>query len=108
MESAYDAYREMAVGAEEVYSDVSAAYEDVSVVESFCDQEQIEEILQCVYPSAFQYDWHSYEEFDYNYDVCIEFKKDSDYPYNKIAYYFHYNILAGQVPEFVVEATALK
>lgn len=108
MESAYDAYREMAVGAEEVYSDVSAAYEDVSVVESFCDQEQIEEILQCVYPSAFQYDWHSYEEFDYNYDVCIEFKKDSDYPYNKTAYYFHYNILAGQVPEFVVEATALK
>lgn len=102
VEEAYDAYREMAVGS------ATEVYEDVSVVESFYDQEQIEEILQCIYPSAFQYDWHSYEEFDYNYDVCIEFKKDSDYPYNKTVYYFYYNMLADQVPEFVVEATALK
>lgn len=89
-------------------SSTAVAYEDVSVTETFYEQEEIEEILQGVYPYALPYSWHNAEEFDTNYDVSIEFKKDSGYPYDRTQYYFDYHMFAEQVPEFVVEATALE
>lgn len=99
----YYAYRETAVSVTE-----DAYYEDTTVQETFYEKEQIEEILKHIYPSYLPYNWHSNQEFDSNYSVNVEFKKDSDYPYDRTQYYFNYNIFAGQVPEFVVEATALK
>ncbi len=91
-----------------VASFVGDTYEDVSVTATFYEKGQIEEILKHIYPAFFQYSWHSNRDFDGNYDVRIEFNKDSDYPYNRTQYYFDYEILAGRVPEFVVEATALE
>lgn len=99
----YDSERAAAV-----YTAKSGAYENASVTETFYEPEQIAEILKHIYPSDMQYNWHDAEEFDSNYNISVEFKKDSDYPYNRAAYYFNYNILAGQVPEFVAEATALE
>lgn len=102
IDAAYNLYR----GA--VSERVSAEYEDVTVTETFYDQEQIAQILKHIYPAYLPYNWHNSKEFDSNYDVTIEFKKDSDYPYDRTQYYFNYNIFAGQVPEFVAEATALE
>lgn len=103
MEGAYYRYRAVAVGNAEAES------EEVTVTETFYEKEQIEEILKHIYPSYLRYyGWHSDKEFDSNYDVCIEFNKDSDYPYIRTQYYFNYFMLAGQVPDFVVEATALE
>lgn len=102
VEASYNLYRGAAA------QRVSAEYEDVAVTETFYEQEQIEEILKHIYPSYLPYGWHNFEDFDSNYNVTIEFKKDSDYPYDRTQYYFNYNIFSGQVPEFVVEATALE
>ncbi len=101
-EAAYNLYRG------DVATKVSAVYEDATVQETFYEKEQIEEILKHIYPCYLLYYWHSNQEFDSNYSVNVEFKKDSDYPYDRTQYYFNYNIFAGQVPEFVVEATALE
>lgn len=91
-----------------VSESAAAAYEDVAVTETFYEQEEIAEILQSIYPYALPYDWHNIKEFDTNYEVSIEFKKDSGYPYDRTQYYFSYKMFAEQVPEFVVEATALE
>lgn len=101
-QAAYNLYRGR------VAERVDPVYEDVTVAVTFYEQEQITEILKHIYPAYLPYNWHNSEEFDSNYDVTIEFKKDSDYPYDRTQYYFNYNIFAGQVPEFVVEATALE
>lgn len=84
-------------------------YEDRSVVKEFSDQEEIAEILQCIYPA---YDmnttWNSSEAMDQNYDVQIMFRMDSAYPYRRGAYYFSYQFIGGRVPEFVEKATAVQ
>jgi hypothetical protein len=98
---------------EEYVADVvSAEYEldveSTTVSETFYEQEQIAQILPYIYPSNIWSNWHKDGEFDSNYEVDIEFKSDTSYPYNKSQYYFSYEFFTGQVPDFVVEATALR
>lgn len=88
--------------------DVYGAYEDLTVQETFYEKEQIEEIIKHIYPCYLSSNWNDVQAFDSNYIVNVEFKKDSDYPYDRTQYYFNYSIFAGQVPEFVAEATALE
>lgn len=88
--------------------DVYGAYEDLTVQETFYEKEQIEEIIKHIYPCYLPSNWNDVQAFDSNYIVNVEFKKDSDYPYDRTQYYFNYSIFAGQVPEFVAEATALE
>lgn len=105
-EASYNLYRGVATAAK-VYN-VYGEYEDLTVQETFYEKEQIDEILKHIYPCYLPDNWNSAQAFDSNYSVEVEFKKDSDYPYDRTQYYFNYNIFAGQVPEFVAEATALK
>lgn len=88
--------------------DVYGTYEDLTVQETFYEKEQIEEIIKHIYPCYLSSNWNDVQAFDSNYIVNVEFKKDSDYPYDRTQYYFNYSIFAGQVPEFVAEATALE
>lgn len=81
-------------------------YVDHTVQETFADPAQIEEILSAVHCSYFTSPWGNYYGTEENYSVNVIFKKDSDYPYERDSYYFNYVFVKGQVPEFVVEATA--
>lgn len=84
-------------------------YEESHVVsENFYEEEEIRKILGAVYPNSLSASWHDYREMDDDYDVYITFKKDTSYPYNRSNYGFSYRFYAGQVPQFVAEATALK
>lgn len=83
--------------------------EDQTVSETFYDQEEFAQILPVIYPSYMQYImWHDPDEMDENYDVYITFKKDTTYPYERGNYGIYYRFYTGQVPEFVVQATAIK
>lgn len=83
--------------------------EDMTVSETFYDQEEFAQILPVIYPSYMQYImWHDPDEMDQNYDVYITFKKDTTYPYERGNYGIYYKFYTGQVPEFVVRATAIK
>lgn len=81
-------------------------YVDYTVQETFTETAQIEEILSAVRCSYFTSPWGNYNGTEENYSVNVVFKKDSDYPYERDSYYFNYVFVKGQVPEFVVEATA--
>lgn len=104
-EGAYDHYREAVATQDAYYEDY---YEDVTVQESFEDKEDIARIVEHIYPVTLPTDWNRRETFDSNYFVAVELEKDSDYPYDRTEYYFNYNMIAGEVPAFVAEATALK
>jgi hypothetical protein len=107
-ESYDDVWSDEAYAADVVSVETEWDGESTTVAETFYDQEQIAQILPHIYPSNIWSNWHRGEEFDSNYEVDIEFKSDSSYPYNKSQYYFSYEFFAGQVPEFVEEATALR
>lgn len=85
---------------------VADTYVDYTVQETFTETAQIEEILSAVRCSYFTSPWGNYNGTEENYSVNVVFKKDSDYPYERDSYYFNYVFVKGQVPEFVVEATA--
>jgi hypothetical protein len=103
-----DVWSEEAYAADTVSVETEWDVESTSVVETFYDQEQIAQILPHIHPSNIWSNWHKEGEFDANYEVDVEFKSDSSYPYNGAQYYFYYEFFTGQVPDFVVEATALQ
>lgn len=103
----YELYREawgiadtaVAVSEEDVYV-------DYSVRETFYDEEQISEILENLHPVWLTSEFAGMDATEDSYSVEVVFKKDTAYPYERDSYYFNYYFLGGQVPEFVVEATA--
>lgn len=78
---------------------------DYTVKETFSDQAQIEQILSASHSTYLVSPWGNYEGTENNYSVEVVFKKDSAYPYDRNAYYFNYEFIKGQVPDFVAEAT---
>lgn len=89
--------------------DVADTYVDYSVQETFYEEEEIAQILAHIYPSSIDAPWNSYgaDTGDQNnYSLEIVFKKDSAYPYERGSYFFNYSFRDGEVPDFVVEATA--
>ncbi len=82
------------------------SYVNYAMQETFYDEEQIAQILPHIYSADVTVPWKSYKGMEDNYSVEIVFKKDSVYPYQRGNYYFVYNFWAGQVPDFVAEATA--
>lgn len=83
-----------------------AGYTDYTVSETFYEEEQIAQILPHIYCSWIDAPWADYKDLDDNYSLEIVFKRDSTYPYQRDNYYFGYSFYAGQVPDFVAEATA--
>lgn len=78
-----------------------------TVTVTFDDEEDFAQIVPAIYPSYFTAVWHNDGlDMDENYDIRITFKRDTSYPYDKSDRVFYYKFYAGQVPEFVVEATA--
>lgn len=82
------------------------AYTDYTVRETFYDEEQIAQILPHIHADYLNALWGDYKGIDQNYSVEVVFKKDTTYPYRRDSYYFSYNFIDGQVPDFVAEATA--
>ncbi len=101
-------YVESAMRAYDVRESAVYVYEESNLVsETFYEQEEFAKIVPVIYPNDLSAPWHGYKETDCNYDVYITFKKDTTYPYNRSNYGFNYQFYAGQVPEFVAEATKL-
>lgn len=83
----------------------SVAYEQSA---NFTDTDKIAQILENCYPANLDDYFYRAEGFESDYDVEIAFKRDSAYPYARDNLYFWYRFHKGQVPDFVVEATALE
>lgn len=89
--------------------EMAQAYDvDYTVKETFTDPAQIEDILSSIHCTYFVSPWGNYDGMENGYSVEVVFKKDSAYPYDRNAYYFTYEFIKGQVPDFVAEATAYK
>lgn len=88
--------------------DAEATDVDYTVRETFYEEKQIAEILKHVHPSRMLSDMAGISDREQSYSVEVVFKKNTEYPYDREAYYFNYTFLAGQVPEFVAEATAYR
>lgn len=80
---------------------------DNEVTAVFTDEEEFARIVPAIYPAYLSTAWNDGNELDYNYDIYITFRKDTSYPYDRGEYGVYYKFYTGQVPEFVVEATAL-
>lgn len=92
-----------------VVMETAKAYdEDYTVKETFTDPAQIEQILSASHCTYLASPWGYYDGIEDDYSVEVVFKKDSAYPYDRNAYYFNYEFIKGQVPDFVAEATAYK
>lgn len=84
---------------EEIYA-VSA---DRTVTETFNDPEQVQEILDVMYPSNLYLYWTPDELMDSNYSITITFKEGTDYPYD--VGYYTYELPKDMVPDFVAAKT---
>ena len=85
-----------------------AAASGTTVSETFYDEEQFAQIVPVIYPSDLSELWHNDSvEMDADYDIHVTFKKDTTYPYLRNEFSIPYMFYAGQVPDFVAEATAL-
>ncbi|MBD5515710.1 MAG: hypothetical protein HDR06_14000 [Lachnospiraceae bacterium] len=85
------------------------SHEELSVSQTFYEQEEFAGIVPVIYPSYMGYStWHDANEIDQNYDIYITFRKDTTYPYDRGSYGVYYKFYTGHVPEFVEEATAFK
>ena len=85
---------------------VDGVYRDYTVRETFFEEEQIAQILPHIHPDYLNSPWGSNKAVDGNYSVEVVFKKDTSYPYQRDSYYFNYNFITGEVPDFVADATA--
>lgn len=92
---------------------MSAYTEDRTVTATYTDPEQIEAVLQVIYPSSFDQEWKRVDSFqtvrsylDTNYIITLAFKPDTDYPYKKVQDTF--SPKQGCLPGFVVRDTAYK
>ena len=79
---------------------------DILVLNHKKSTTQIAEILDNIHPVWMTSEFAASDAVEDNYAVEVVFKKDTTYPYERDSYYFNYYFLGGQVPEFVVEATA--
>ena len=92
-------------------STVARAYSDDRVVTvTYDDPEQIEAILQVIYPDDFDQEWKRIDTLgtipsylDTNYSITLAFKPDTDYPYKKVQDTF--SPRQGSMPEFAVRDT---
>lgn len=86
-----------------------ASYVDMpqhAVSKEFTDPGEIAAIVENLYPSErLDLYWNGAKTTEIGYDVVVTFKMNTDYPYKRG--YFTYRFLSGQVPDFVVEKTAL-
>ena len=90
-----------------VYGD-GLYYEGTTVRNTFYDQEQFARIVPYIYPAYLSASWHNAgREMESGYEVYVTFKRDTTYPYSRSELGVWYSFYKGQVPEFVVEATAL-
>lgn len=80
---------------------------DTAVSKTFLEQEELEKIVEVIYPAYMSSAWNDSGQLDDNYDIYITFKKDTTYPYDRSNYGVYYKFYTGKVPEFVKEATAL-
>lgn len=107
-ETGYEDSPEQMIGYARAVAEDYYVYEESSIVsKNFYEPEEFAKIVPLIYPNLLSDMWHDYEELDSNYDIYITFKKDTAYPYNRSNYGFNYQFYTGQVPEFIVEATAL-
>lgn len=104
----YNSYSYGAVPmASEVYGD-GLYYEGTTVRTTFYDWEEFAQIVPAIYPSYLSASWHNNgREMDSSYEVYVTFKRDTTYPYSRSERGVWYKFYKGQVPDFVVEATAL-
>ncbi|MDE6388462.1 MAG: hypothetical protein K2L82_11730 [Lachnospiraceae bacterium] len=88
--------------------DSDYAYESVPVIsETFMEEEEFAQIVPHIYPEFLSSAWNHTYELDGDYDIYITFKKDTTYPYDRSQFGVYYRFYTGEVPEFVVEATAI-
>lgn len=76
-----------------------------AVNEQFDDPQEIAEIVKYIYSTSINHPYCKRDMVDTDYNVEITFKNNKNYPYVKG--YANYFFLGGQVPEFVLERTAL-
>lgn len=100
----YSMYEET-VAAEYTTVTVDTISGPTDVTETFTEPDEIAEIVAHTYPSSLDLGWNSYEELEQDYEVTITFKAQTDYPYG--AGYYYYQFIRGEVPQFVIDATAL-
>ncbi len=79
---------------------------DLSVTETFTNEEDIAQIVPNIYPEYMSGSWNHESDLDNNYDIYITFKKDTTYPYDRSQFGVYYKFYTGQDPDFVKEATA--
>ena len=88
----------------DIYGDNEAL--DTRVYAEYTNLEEIEEIVNCVYPDeiVYSYNWNGRKSYDKDYEVIIYFKADSELnrEYGSYAYYY---FLEEEIPDFVAKDT---
>lgn len=96
------------INTRDVVAEASYVYDDDhTVTKTFLEEEEFAQITKVIYPASMSSAWNDGRELDENYDIYITFKKDTSYPYDRSSFGVYYKFYTGQVPEFVVEGTAL-
>lgn len=80
---------------------------DTRVYADYTNKDEIDRIVECVYPDeiVYAYNWDNRRDYDKNYEVIVYFNADSEInrEYGTYAYYY---FLEGQIPDFVEEETS--
>lgn len=88
----------------DIYGDNEAI--DTRVYAEYINQDEIERIVECIYPDeiVYSYNWDGGIDYDSDYEVIVYFKADSalNREYGSYAYYY---FLEKQIPDFVEEDT---
>lgn len=88
----------------DIYGDNEAL--DTRVYAEYTNLEEIEEIVNCVYPDeiVYSYNWNGRKSYDKDYEVIVYFKADSELnrEYGSYAYYY---FLEEEIPDFVAKDT---
>ncbi len=88
----------------DIYGDNEAV--DTRVYADYTNQEEMECIVNCIYPDeiVYAYNWNGRRTYDKDYEVIVYFKADSELnrEYGSYAYYY---FLEEEIPDFVVEDT---
>ena len=83
---------------------VKAAAESMTQTADFTDISDIQTIIDSSYPQCLSCDyWYMENPYDdYNYDITVYFKPDSEY-YEEYSSVADFNFLKDQIPDFVLE-----
>ncbi len=88
----------------DIYGDSEAI--DTRVYTDYTKQDEIERIVECVYPDeiVYAYNWDGGKDYDRDYEVIVYFRADSELnrEYGSYAYYY---FMEDQIPDFVEEDT---